>query len=336
MSIFNLILGITFTFVELNCENLFDTQKDSIKDDQEYTAESVRRWTRTRYWNKLNNVAQEIISCGDGEKEWKLPDMIALCEIENDSAMHDLTKRSLLRQARYEYVVTDSPDLRGIDVALLYSPFSFRLINSYPLRVVPLKGMRPTRDILYACGQLINGDTMHVFVVHAPSKYGGNLATRPFRMQVVNRLNQSIDSIRAICPNPNIMIAGDFNDGADSPVMETLVNNKMRDVSSTAKGSHGAHGTYKYKGRWESIDHILISERLEETFQLCLIHDAPFLLEEDPQYGGMQPRRNYQGYQYHHGYSDHLPLVARFVWRPKRDSLSGSGRDESPSHSPDV
>jgi hypothetical protein len=43
--------------------------------------------------------------------------------------MFDLTRRSLLRQAGYEYVMTDSPDRRGIDVALVYSPFTFRLIN---------------------------------------------------------------------------------------------------------------------------------------------------------------------------------------------------------------
>lgn len=335
MSISSLILGITFTFVELNCENLFDTKKDSVKEDQEYTAESVRRWTRTRYWDKLNNVAQEIISCGEEQRSWKLPDMVALCEVENDSVMHDLTRRSLLRQAGYEYVMTDSPDLRGIDVALLYSPYSFRLIDSYPLRVTPLKGMRPTRDILYACGQIISGDTLHVFVVHAPSKFGGNMATRPHRMQVIRRLSQSIDSISRICPNPSVVIAGDFNDGDDSPVMDSLLTHAMINISSAAKGSHGAQGTYKYKGRWESIDHILISQRLAPMLRSCHIHDAPFLLEEDRQYGGVQPRRNYQGYQYHHGYSDHLPLVARFEWKPKTDSPSGSDRGESPSRLPD-
>ena len=151
-----LILGI-LTFVELNCENLFDARKDSVKDDTEYTAESLRHWTRTRYWNKLNSIAQEIVSCGDDNSGWALPDLVALCEVENDTVLTDLSRRSLLRNAGYEYVMTDSPDQRGIDVALLYSPFSFRMINHYPLRIPPIKEMRPTRDILYACGELING-----------------------------------------------------------------------------------------------------------------------------------------------------------------------------------
>ena len=186
-----LILGI-FTLVELNTENLFDTQKDSVKDDTEYTTESLKRWTRTRYWNKLNHIAQEIISCGEDGNGWALPDLVALCEVENDTVLTDLTRRSLLRKAGYEYVMTDSPDQRGIDVALLYSPFSFRMIRHYPLRIPPLKEMRPTRDILYVCGELINGDTLHVFVVHAPSRYGGERVTRPHRMAVANRLDHRL------------------------------------------------------------------------------------------------------------------------------------------------
>ena len=326
-----LILSI-FTFVELNCENLFDAKKDSIKDDAEYTAESQRRWTRTRYWDKLNNIAKEIISCGEEGQTWSLPDLVALCEVENDTTMHDLTRRSLLRNAGYQYVMTNSPDLRGIDVALMYNPYTFKLINSHPLRINPLKNMRPTRDILYASGQVANGDTLHVFVAHAPSKFGGNLATRPFRMLVAQQLNNAIDSIRQQTPHPNIIIAGDFNDNTDSPVLQTIIANNMDDVSSQASGSHGAKGTYKYKGRWDSIDHILISRSMQKYFRSCTIHDAPFLLEKDNNYGGVQPRRNYRGYKYLKGYSDHLPLTASFEWSVRKDSPSGSCRDESPNH----
>src|SRR3712207_5686087 len=99
----------------------------------------------------------------------------------NDSVLTDLTKKSLLRNARYEYVMTDSPDERGIDVALLYSPFSFRLITSYPIRIDLLPDMKPTRDILYASGEIITGDTLHVFVVHAPSRSGGAKLSEPYR-----------------------------------------------------------------------------------------------------------------------------------------------------------
>ena len=160
----SLLLASVFTFVELNCENLFDCLHDTSKQDEEFMPDSYRHWTRTRYWRKLNHIGQEILSCGEDTSGWSLPDMVALCEVENDSVMHDLTMRSLLRKAGYRYIMTSSPDLRGIDVALMYSPFSFSLLNHHSIRVAPMKDMRPTRDILYASGVVLSGDTLHVFV----------------------------------------------------------------------------------------------------------------------------------------------------------------------------
>ena len=133
---FSMLLISVFTFVELNCENLFDCRHDSLKNDTEFLPEGSYHWTPYRYWRKLDRIGQTIIACGedrcgenlkDKEKEngsgwnWKLPDLVALCEVENDSVLRDLTKRSLLRNASYEYVMTQSDDERGIDVALLYS-----------------------------------------------------------------------------------------------------------------------------------------------------------------------------------------------------------------------
>ena len=156
-----------FTFVELNCENLFDTRHDSLKQDTEFLPTAVRRWTPYRYWHKLNRIGQAIVSCGVLDTLSVMPDMVALTEVENDSVLTDLTRRSLLRQAGYEYVMTASPDERGIDVALMWSPFAFRLIRHHAIRIDPPKGFRHTRDILYASGEVITGDTLHVFVVHA-------------------------------------------------------------------------------------------------------------------------------------------------------------------------
>ena len=164
MTTLGTLLVSLFTLVQLNCENLFDCRHDSLKDDYEFLPEAYRHWTPSRYWKKLNRIGQEIVACGGEGKQWRLPDLVALCEVENDSVLRDLTRRSLLRTARYEYVMTNSPDVRGIDVALLYSPFTFALVKSYALRVNPLAGMRPTRDILYANGVTAGGDTLHVFV----------------------------------------------------------------------------------------------------------------------------------------------------------------------------
>lgn len=161
-------------------------------------------------------------------KDWHLPDLVALCEVENDSVMRDLTKRSLLRNANYEYLVTNSPDERGIDVALIYDPMHFQPIRHYPLRIKPMEGMRPTRDILYVAGRIITDDTLHIFVVHAPSRYGGEKPTRPHRMLIAKTLCGAIDSIRLASSNPNIIIAGDFNDYADSKALMQLQLHGMK------------------------------------------------------------------------------------------------------------
>lgn len=310
--ILSLLLSGFLTFVELNCENLFDYTHDSGKQDTEYLPDSPKQWTSKRYWRKLNLVAQELLSCAtEGEG---IPDLIALCEVENDSAMHDLTRRSLLRNAGYQYLMTSSPDERGIDVALLYQSASFAPIRSYAIRVNPIKGMRPTRDILYVCGETVSGDTLHVFVVHQPSKFGGEKYSRPFRQTVAQRLCESVDSIRAISPDAKLMIAGDFNDEVDSPSLQLYRQHGLVNLTQNAQGQNGVRATYRYKGEWERIDHILGSNSVAGKVDTAFIHAPLFLLEEEPKFGGYRPRRTYNGMRYQQGYSDHLPLVVRFTF----------------------
>ena len=306
----SLLLTGFFTFIELNCENLFDYLHDEGKQDVEYLPDATRHWTKNRYWHKLNNIAQELLSCSDEG----IPDLIALCEVENDSAMRDLTKRSLLRNAGYEYLMTSSPDQRGIDVALLYSPFTFAPIRSYSIRVEPIKDMRATRDILYVCGETISGDTLHVFVVHQPSKFGGEKYSRPFRQVVADRVCQSVDSIYAVSPDAKLLIAGDFNDAADGNSLQWYYQHRLQNITKDAKGDNGAEGTYRYKGEWESIDHILASPYIYNKVYSAIIHSPLFLLENETQYGGVRPRRTYNGMRYQPGYSDHLPLIVRFTF----------------------
>ena len=226
--------------------------------------------------------------------------------------MRDLTRRSLLRNAGYEYVMTQSGDERGIDVALLYSPFAFRLLSHHSIAVSPPEGKHATRDILYASGLIATGDTLHVMVVHAPSRVSGEHATRPYRQRVAERIIATTDSIRQTGSGSHIIIAGDFNDYANDSALVCLYHHHFTNVSRDAKGQHGARGTYKHRGKWGSLDHILVSDTLAQKLAECHIMDTPFLTEEDEKYGGQQPRRTYIGMRYHGGNSDHLPLVARF------------------------
>ncbi|MBO4827045.1 MAG: endonuclease/exonuclease/phosphatase family protein [Prevotella sp.] len=310
--------GYPLTLVELNCENLFDCADDSLYNDNEWLPDAIRRWTPRKYWRKLNSIGQEIIACGEqADGSWALPDLVALSEVENDSVLVALSRRSLLRKAGYEYVMTQSNDERGIDVALLYSPFAFRLLHYHALRVVLPQGRHATRDILYAAGEVMNGDTLHVFVVHAPSRYGGERASRPFRLRVAERICQSIDSIRCHDAEARIIVAGDFNAYVAESSLRRYEQHGLVNVARNARGTHGARGTYRYQGEWGSLDQILTSPALAACLDSCYIFDAPFLMEKDDKYGGLQPRRTYRAYRYNGGYSDHLPLVARFRLRPR-------------------
>ena len=326
----SLLLTI-FTFVEFNCENLFDTRHDSLKNDIEYCAGGAYHWDSKRYWRKLNNIGKEIVSTGGEWQNWQAPDLVALVEVENDSVLFDLTQRSLLRTVGYKYFVTNSPDQRGIDVALLYHPYSFAPDTSYSLRITPPEGFGPTRDVLYVRGRMLGtsypdsiapdakskSDELHIFVVHAPSRRKGEKASEPYRLEVASRLCSSIDSIRAISPDANIFITGDFNDYSDNRSLLMLAEHSMVEVSKDAKGTNGALGTYRYKGEWGSLDHIFFSQSFLNNSKIdyCRIHDLPFLTEEEPKFGGVRPARTYRGYKYNYnGFSDHLPLVLRFEY----------------------
>lgn len=316
-----------FTVMELNCENIFDCKHDSLKNDTEYLPDGALHWTPKKYWQKLDNISRVIVSSSGVAKDGvmsDLPALVGLCEVENDSTMRDLTKRSMLRNAKYDYVMTSSADLRGVDVALLYQRSRFRLCHSHSLTVPKYKNLSPTRDILYVKGITTLLDTLHVFVVHAPSRRGGEAETRGYRVAVAKRLMSGIDSVMLSVPDSKVMVMGDFNDYCGDAALRYLCGEEdnaershstvLYDVSCSARGLHNdVPGTYRYQGEWRSLDHILVSSSLAPYVRRCYINDPDFLLTEDKRYGGKTPRRSFKGPLFDkNGYSDHLPLIIDF------------------------
>lgn len=313
MFISTLLISI-FTLAELNCENLFDCVHDSLKSDYEYLPVSERKWSVNRYWDKLTNISKELIACGgtSASKDLSLPDICVMCEVENDSVMTYLTRRSLLRKGGYNYVMTQSMDNRGIDIGMIYQPSSFRLVNTISFRLPAIEGHSPTRDILYACGEISSGDTLHIYMVHLPSRLGNATKAMQFRMLAATTLRNAVDSLCVISPEAKIIVTGDFNDYEGDTILTYIERDGLINVSSSAVGTHGANGSYKYKGEWKSIDHVLISKSLYKSFTRSFIEDDDFLLEPDKNYGGKKPKRTYVGYKYNGGFSDHLPVVTLF------------------------
>ncbi len=310
-----------FRVMFYNVENLFDTKKDTIKNDDDFLPDGFMRWTPWKYWEKIKNIARVITAVG----EMQSPVLVGLCEIENDSVIFDLTKRSPLRAQGYEFITSNSPDLRGIDVALLYQRHRFRLLEKNEYEVAfSKKNTRPTRNILHATGKIITGDTLDIFVCHFPSRSGGKKVSEPARVDVARLLRAKADSLFHIRRDASIIIMGDFNDCPDDKSLFQVL--KARSINYCLD-NHELYnmffhrikerdlGTYKYRGRWQILDQFIVSgnflsekSRLQIKNNEAHIYKAPFLLEADERYGGKQPYRTSLGPRYIGGYSDHLPI----------------------------
>ncbi|MBR1733313.1 MAG: endonuclease/exonuclease/phosphatase family protein, partial [Alloprevotella sp.] len=308
-------------------ENLFDTVHDAGHDDYEFLPASPRRWESRRYWAKLGRLARLLAACG-GDRP---ADLVALCEVENDSVLADLTRRTYLGALGYEFLITRSADMRGIDVALLYQPLRFRTLHTDHLRPPQPAGQsdeRPLRDALHVAGLLPTGDTLDVFVCHLPSRAGGWRQTQPRRVRAATALRASIDSVMHCRRIPMIVVAGDFNDELRRrPLRTALQIADMRggirpeclyDLAPCATDARKVGGTYKFRNIWYTLDHILVSGTLlqaEASLRTgpgdCRIAAFPFQLEAGAD-GRLKPRRTYIGPHYRGGFSEHLTLVVDF------------------------
>lgn len=301
-----------------NVENLFDTRHDSLKQDYEYLPDGIRHWTPHRYWHKLDCVARTIASLG-GER-W--PALVGLCEVENDSVMYDLTRRSPLRAAGYQYLVTDGSDPRGIDVALLWDPYLFRLIDSEQL-TVPVRDLRSdahARPVLHVSGLLANGDTLDVFVAHFPSRRGGARASEPLRKRAAQVTLAAIDSLQTVRGQLRLLMMGDLNEDASGAAVRSL-SPTLSPLFPAPARHQASSGSYRYRGRWEQIDQMLVSPSLLDDDGSFVVTGTPAvyqdddLVEREPVYGGVRPLRTFNGRRYQGGASDHLPVYADFLVR---------------------
>ena len=290
----------TFTIMSYNIENAFDTIHDEGKNDYEYCDGGERKWSQYRLFQKLKSVGKVIVAADE-----KRPiDLIGLCEVENDTVMQCLTQRTSLSSLGYRYIMTNSLDERGIDVALLYSPFTFHPIETESIR--PKTKKDKTRDILHVAGTIAGGDTLDVYVVHLPSKRGGSEGQK-LSMSICQQLQAHTDSVRTIRQHPNLLIMGDFNAETNSQQLKLLTRSHHL-IDRTAKLQPG---TYKYQGEWSILDHIL-THTTTLSHQQTRILNLSFLTEPDPTHGNVKPYRTYQGPVYQGGVSDHLPVVSVF------------------------
>ena len=202
-----------------NAENLFDTENDSLKDDDEFLPGGLMRWNFSRYKNKVNSLYKVLAASGI----WEPPALIGLCEIENRRVLEDLINNTNLSQYNYGIVHGESNDPRGIDVGIIYRNDIFNLVCSR--RLIPKEynhAQFRTRDVLYTKLRIFE-DTMHLFLNHWPSRRGGVLPGEDDRRSIAGMIKEMADSInRSVYGKGKIIVAGDFNCTPDDTEIQML------------------------------------------------------------------------------------------------------------------
>lgn len=316
-----------FRIVFYNVENLYDTKDNPATNDDEFTPEGNLHWTKYRYWQKQHNIARIISSIGDGFP----PAIVGLSEVENDSVLYDLTKRTVLRRHKYEYIITNSKDLRGSNTALLYQRDQIRILSKKSYTPI-IDTLKTTRDILHITGKLVNGDLLDLFVCHFPSRSEGIKRSRPYRVKCAALLRQKVDSHYRVRSNANIIVMGDFNDyPIDISLRDTLRADEVGAIMLDKELYNMFYtesiekdkiiGSYKYRGKWNYVDQFIVNGRLLKSDRKthvknkkAYVYSSDFLLTEDnKKYGGEKPFRTYSGWKHLGGYSDHLPIYLDLI-----------------------
>src|SRR6056297_2863629 len=308
-----------------NMENLFDTLDTPGKNDLEYTPEGSNNWDSKKYYAKLENLAEVIAQIGS-DLTGAPPAIVGVSEIENRAVLEDLVNQPQLKPYNYDIVHYESPDRRGIDVALLYQSAVFEVVNTHSATLtIEGKDDFYTRDQLVVSG-VLDGEEIYFMVNHWPSRYGGEARSKPLRNAAADLTRSLTDSIISMDKDAKIMIMGDFN---DDPIDESLIKHldAKKSERKTRPGDlfnpfydmfQKGHGTLAYRDQWNLFDQIIVSYPLlgedKSTFKLyqAKVFDKDFLKRDSGRYKGYPFRTHVAGI-YMGGYSDHFPVYAFLI-----------------------
>ncbi len=308
-----------FTVASYNVENLFDTFDNPVKMDEEYTPSGKKQWTSKRFNEKINHISKVLCSINKNE----LPEIIGLYEIEDDYVLKALIKQACLVKGKYKIVHEESPDIRGIDVALLYRPDEFQYLSHKKIPInYPFNKSSKTRDILYVKGVASNTDTLHIFVNHWKSRLGGQKKSEPKRICAAKLLRHNVDSLLNLNHNAKIIIIGDFNDNPNNKSINNVLNANNKRTNTTYKDLYNlmydkhnqGKGSLYYKKNWNMLDNLIVSQSLlnnkkgySVNFNSGKIFHPVWICFKDKS-GVLVPNRTYGGNNYYGGYSDHFPV----------------------------
>lgn len=297
-----------FTAAWWNVENLFDTRDDPRTNDDEFTPQGDYHWTRRKLQAKLQGIAKTLAMM-------ELPDVVGLAEVENSYVLRELCNGTPLRVAGYRYVHHDSPDRRGIDVALIYRQDRFRVLRDSVVRVSDSAAGFFTRDILVVEGVTPQGDSVCLVLNHWPSKKGGEEA-EAYRVEIAARLRGLMKELQDKYPQGAVVAMGDMNSTADEQPMsvgmafgdDSVNSDGIRNLTLRLPRDWGSH---KFQGQWDYIDQVLLLAGEGWLVGDLKVMRYDHLLTGEKNRPGVRPRRTNQGMRYEGGLSDHLPLRLR-------------------------
>ena len=316
-----------YTVAFYNLENLFDTIKSPGVKDEEFTPEGAKNWNSAKYWKKMANIEEVFYKLSADTRAY--PTIIGVSEVENRNVLEDIVSLEKLQKVNYQIVHYDSPDARGVDVALLYRPSQFKLEGSaaLPVKLADNPDWK-TRDVLMVWGTIEN-EPFYFFVNHWPSRLGGQQQSEHLRMLAAGVVRHAVDSVIAARPDAKIVIMGDLNDDpTDKSVVETL-GAKAKMSESKGAGDlfnpfnqmfRKGFGTLAYQDAMNLFDNMIVNGNLvtggsgklklykpESNRFYGNIYDRPFLRQQSGQYKNY-PLRTFVGNNFQGGYSDHFPV----------------------------
>lgn len=317
---------IVRTIAFYNVENLFDTINNPNKFDDDRTPQGKDAWNTEKYKDHLTKISQVIEKIGFKTTN-SAPDVIGLAEIENYDVLLDLVNTPALKKYGYSIAHFDSPDSRGVDVALLYKTNTFLVdkISKHELKIFDPNGKRRyTRDQLLVSGKM-DGDQMHIIVNHWPSRVGGESNSSPHRKAAAQLNKQIIDSLQAIDPSAKVISMGDFNDDATNASFKKVLKTKADKNSIGEKDLYNPMenmykkgiGSLAYRDSWSLFDQIYFTHGLlfpKNGYQYwkAFVFNEPMVVAQSGQYKGY-PNRSYSNGNYTGGYSDHFPVYIHII-----------------------
>ncbi len=305
-----------------NFENLFDTLDTKDVRDESFSVHGDLQWNTPKYYEKQGHIAKVISEIGVNTNKDGLA-FFGAAEVENRSVLDDFVKQPAIAKRNYQIVQFDSPDKRGIDVALLYQAKYLEVLETttYPLILINDDGTEhPSRDVLYVKGKLL-GEPIHIFVNHWPSRSGGEARSKPNRMKAAGICKRLTDSIYEVDSKAQIVIMGDLNDDPISDSVKKVLGAKGKAKKVKKKGFYNpwlklfrnGEGTLAYRDAWSLFDQIIVSESFlnptKNGFQYykASVFNPKYLIQKQGKYRGY-PFRTFAGGKYIGGYSDHFPV----------------------------